>query len=162
MSRKYALLGAFLRRQSRDEIPMSFDEIERIIGSALPPNSQHYPAWWSNSPWNNVMTKVWLDAGFKSEKVNIKERKLVFRRVETKPSKQIGLGEEAREYESAKPAEKKEGRHPLLGSMKGTFWIDPAWDLTKPTMDEDELAQMDANLERTADLIEAGMSRKRK
>ncbi len=50
----------------------------------------------------------------------------------------------------------------MLGSMKGTFWIDPAWDLTKPTMDEDELAQMDANLERTADLIEAGMSRKRK
>jgi len=65
---KYAPLGDFLRKQRRDVVPMSFSEIERVVGSKLP-KSQRYPAWWSNNPWNNVMTQVWLDAGFQTEQV---------------------------------------------------------------------------------------------
>jgi hypothetical protein len=44
--------------------------------------------------------------------------------------------------------------------MKGTFWIDPNWDLTKASLDEDELAEWDKSLDRKADLIDAGMRRK--
>jgi len=66
---KYTRLGEFLRSQRRKEVPMTFAEIERVIGGKLPPNSPHYPAWWSNNPSNNVMTKVWLNAGFRTEQV---------------------------------------------------------------------------------------------
>jgi hypothetical protein len=41
--------------------------------------------------------------------------------------------------------------------MKGTFTIEPGWDLTKPALDAEELAEMEANLERTADLIADGL-----
>jgi hypothetical protein len=64
------------------------------------------------------------------------------------------VAESQREFE---PMEKKQGRHPLIGSMKGTFTIEPGWDLTKPALDAEELAEMEANLERTADLIADGL-----
>ena len=58
---------------------MAFKEIESIIGCRLPPKASGYPAWWSNNPTNNPMTRAWLDAGYKSESVDTKNRKLIFR-----------------------------------------------------------------------------------
>lgn len=117
---KYDRLGDFLRSQRTREVPMSFAEIERVIGGKLPPNSPQYPAWWSNNPTNNVMTKVWLAAGFRTEQVDTKGRKLVFRRVE--PSSP----------EPALPRAKKGGRHPLFGSLKGLVHVPSGVDLTEP------------------------------
>src|SRR5258708_13144629 len=77
---KYSPLADFLRAQGRDEVPMTFAEIERIVGSSLP-RSHRYRSWWSNNSFNSVMTKVWLDAGFRSADVDIKRRNLVFRKV---------------------------------------------------------------------------------
>jgi hypothetical protein len=51
-------------------------------------------------------------------------------------------------------------KHPMAGALKGTFTIAPGWDLTRPSLDEDELAEMEANLDRTADLIDEGLRRK--
>jgi hypothetical protein len=154
---KYAGLGAHLRTQSSSEVPMTFSQIEAVTGTPLPPKAQHQRAWWSNNPDNNVMTKVWLDAGFETAQVDVSGRKLVFRRVRPR-----GMADEAREYKHEELSEtpKASRRSPLFGCMKGTFWIDPDWDLTKPTMSEEELDEMEANLHRTADLIDAGMSKK--
>ena len=88
---KYTRLGEFLRSQRSQEIPMTLVEIEKVIGSKLPPNSPHYPAWWSNNPSNNVMTKVWLNAGFRTEQVDVKSGKIVFRRVEENPAEKSPL-----------------------------------------------------------------------
>jgi hypothetical protein len=60
---------------------MSFADIERIIGFKLPEKSQTHRAWWSNNPGNNVMTKIWIDSGFRTEQLDIEARRLVFRRV---------------------------------------------------------------------------------
>ncbi len=118
---KYSRLGDFLKAQRAKEVPLSFAEIERIIGGKLPPNSPQYPAWWSNNPSNNVMTKVWLSAGFRTEQVDVKSRKVVFRRVEQMHS------------EPSPPAPaKKGGRHPLFGALKGLVRIAPGVDLTEP------------------------------
>jgi hypothetical protein len=114
---KYEPLGEYLRKQRRDAVPMTFAEIERIVGVKLP-KSQRYPAWWSNNPWNNVMTQVWLDAGFQTEQVDVGGRKLVFRRV----GKPEGEGKIAT----------RAGEHPLIGCMQGTVRIAPGVDLTEP------------------------------
>ena len=117
---KYSRLGEFLRSQRAKEVPMTFAEIERVIGDKLPPNSPQYPAWWSNNPSNNVMTKVWLAAGFRTEQVDTKARKIVFRRVE---------------QTSAEPSPmqaKKTGQHPIIGALKGSVYIPEGVDLTEP------------------------------
>jgi hypothetical protein len=147
---KYDALGSFLRSQGGELVPMTFGEIERVTGTKLP-NSKQYPAWWSNNIWNNVMTKVWLEAGYRSEQVDIAHEKLVFRR---DVSDQRNLKEDSQMFEPAPKSSVFQG-HPIVGALKGTFTIEPGWDLTKPALDEDD---MDAAIEKTADLIDKGFN----
>jgi hypothetical protein len=123
---KYAPLGDYLRKQRGSEIRMTFAQIERVIGGKLP-RSQYHRAWWSNNPWNNVMTKVWLDAGFVTEQVDIEGRKLVFRRVAKEGTPMGQLGEAPQ-----KEGQFGSGRHPLFGALKGLVRIPAGIDLTEP------------------------------
>jgi len=113
---KYESLGQYLKKQDKDYVPLTFAEIEKIIGDKLPASAK-YRAWWSNNDFNSVMTKVWLDAGFKSEQVDMEKRKLVFKRVRAPKE-----GEAAEE----KPF------HPAWGAMKGLIRIMPGVDITQP------------------------------
>jgi hypothetical protein len=117
---KYEPLGEFLRGQRTQEVPLTFSEIEKITGAKLPPKAQHQRAWWSNNPSNNVMTKVWLDAGFESTQVDMGARKLVFRRVRKASTEKLP------------PAASKGERHPIFGALKGSVHIPEGVDLTEP------------------------------
>ena len=122
---KYEPLTEFLKKQSTAEVRMSFAQVERVIGGKLPASAQHHRAWWSNNPNNSVMTKAWLDAGFRSEQVDMEGRKLVFRKMAAD--------------EGAVSSDMREGvskRHPLIGWMKGTFTIAPGVDLAQPALPE--------------------------
>lgn len=77
---KYEPLTHFLSANRTEEIPMSFEEIEKIVGFKLPTKASGIRAWWSNNPSNNVMTKAWLAAGYVTERVDMGSRRLVFRR----------------------------------------------------------------------------------
>jgi hypothetical protein len=123
MSRKYGPLTEFLRRQSRPVVRMSFDEIERVIGSKLPPSATDHRAWWSNNADNSVMTKAWKDAGFESEDVDMKGRRVTFRRVRSEPPRDSG---------TQSVDDTTEQRHPLIGWMKGTLTISEGVDLAQP------------------------------
>lgn len=122
-SRKYEPLTEFLRRQSGAVVRMSFDEIERVIGARLPPSAIHHRAWWSNNPQNNVMTKAWKDAGFESEEVDMKRRRVAFRRVRSEASRDTGMPSVDATTRT---------RHPLIGWMKGTLTVAEGIDLTRP------------------------------
>jgi hypothetical protein len=165
---KYQSLNQFFKAQTSGFLRMTFDEVEKEAGFKLPASARLHQAWWANDRDRHVQAKAWLDAGYESEQVDMKAGTLVFRRV---PAERVsplgkpgGMSDPAREFTPAETsvAEKKPRRSPLFGALKGTFWIDPTWDVTKPAMDADELAEMFANIERTADLIEAGLSKKRK
>ena len=118
---KYSALGEYLRHQRGDRVPMTFAEIENITGAKLPPSAHKHRPWWSNNPDNSVMTKVWLDAGFESEQVDMPARRLVFRRVR-RPQAAGGAAQATGE----KPF------HPAYGAMKGLNRIMPGTDLTQP------------------------------
>lgn len=147
---KYEKLGTYLERQPGVEIPMTFAEIERVIGCPLP-RSSRYPAWWSNNPSNNVMTKIWLRAGFKTEQVNVEARKLVFKRASTVDEHRQsmaqshsllhthGIADAGRAYKAEDKASSgssghspQDGYPPFYGSMKGLITIMPGVDLTEP------------------------------
>lgn len=123
---KYDPLGSYLSNQKRDHIPMTFDDIERIVGVMLPASKQ-YPAWWSNNPRNNVMTRQWLDAGFQTESVDIASKKLVFHRVAEPDSAGTKTNEN---FQETQPL--KSHRHPVFGCMKGTVTIPDDVDLCEP------------------------------
>jgi hypothetical protein len=69
------------------------------------------------------MTKAWKDAGFESEDVDMKSRRVTFRRVHSEASG--GAGVPSVDVTTG-------GRHPLIGWMKGTLTIAEGVDLTQP------------------------------
>ena len=77
---KYEPLEHYLRACSRADVPMTFAEIEKIIGDGLPSSAFRHRPWWSNNPSNSVITNAWLRAGYKSADVDMTGRKLVFRK----------------------------------------------------------------------------------
>jgi hypothetical protein len=122
-SHKYEPLTEFLRRQLGAVVRMSFSEIERVIGTKLPPSATTHRAWWSNNEQNNVMTRAWKDAGFESEDVDMNARRVAFRRVRSETARDPG----ALSVDVA-----RKDRHPLIGWMKGTVTVAEGVDLTQP------------------------------
>ena len=113
---KYEPLGDYLKKQGNERVPMTFAEIERVTGVKLPPSASKHRPWWSNNPDNSVMTRVWLDAGYESEQVDMAARKLVFRRVRGPTG----------------GATDDEFVHPAYGAMQGLIRVMPGVDLTEP------------------------------
>jgi hypothetical protein len=142
---KYNALGEYLGRQRHAEIPMTFSEIEKVAKVKLPPKAQLHRAWWSNNPSNNVMTKVWLAAGYETSQVDMVGRKLVFRR--SAPNTEArGLADWSRSFRPQQAAS-----FSLFGALKGTFTIEAGWDPAKPVLEEE------LDIDRTADLIDSGL-----
>jgi hypothetical protein len=170
---KYDPLAIFLKQSAVQRLSMSFAEIEKVLGFKLPTSAHGYPAWWANERTSHVQARSWMAAGYETEQVDLTGKKLVFKRTGVgamatpakKPFKTlgavIGMSDAAREFEPADGENAKKRTHPLIGWMKGTFTIEPGYDLTRPSMDDDELAEMEANLDRMADMVEQGMTKKR-
>ncbi len=116
---KYDPLKGFLERQEAELVSVSFAELEALLGAKLP-DSKRYPAWWSNNPWNNVMTKVWLDAGFVTEQVDVAAEKVAFRR-KSAPAR----------TELRNPVQ-RDGPCPGFGAMAGTIRMSETFDFTRP------------------------------
>ena len=158
---KYQTLNRFFMAQTTALLPMTFDEVQREAGFTLPASAGLHQAWWANDHTGHVQARAWLDAGYETEQIDMDARKLVFKRVEPANMSSPGLSESAPEYKhTGDVSEKKSRRSPLFGALKGTFWIDPEWDLTKPTLSDEEMAEWDASLNRKAALYEEGRSRK--
>ncbi|MGQ9538823.1 MAG: DUF7662 domain-containing protein [Candidatus Bathycorpusculaceae bacterium] len=86
---KYEALTSYLRFRASftDSVRLSFAQIDGIIGDNLPMNAYRSEAWWENSP-NTAHAKAWLDAGWETSEVNLKEGYVVFQKVKSlqKPS----------------------------------------------------------------------------
>ncbi|HEY3637589.1 MAG TPA: hypothetical protein VGK90_05500 [Rhizomicrobium sp.] len=130
---KYDALGTYLRRRDLNEIPMTFAEIEQIIGGKLPRSAYAHRPWWSNGTSNSVLTRVWLQAGYRSARVDMAAQRLVFQRNRD----QSGFSEDTERFRVIDTFSTADnGRHPMIGALKGTFTIEPGYDLTQPAMPE--------------------------
>ncbi|MGD0864532.1 MAG: hypothetical protein ABSA49_03140 [Rhizomicrobium sp.] len=133
---KYEPLEQYLKGQTATELRMTFADVEALIGTSLPRSATLYRMWWSNNSSNHVHAQSWLDAGYRTEQVDMSAKTLVFARIGAQPEHtqaERGMAEPHREF---KPEEKKPRRHPLFGCMKGMVTIEPGYDLTQPAMPE--------------------------
>lgn len=122
---KYEPLTQFLSAQRAQEVPMSFTEIERVLGFSLPTKASGIRAWWSNNPSNNVMTKAWLAAGFITERVDMGSRRLVFRKAAVSVAPPIAS--------SAQSARSIGFLDRIRERLGGTVTIPEGVDITAPT-----------------------------
>ncbi len=68
---KFSSLQNYLINLSAPRVTLSFKEIEIILQSKLPEPAYEYHAWWINSRISHAST--WLDAGYETAKVNLRE-----------------------------------------------------------------------------------------
>ena len=138
---KYAPLADYLLSSGQDSVPMTFSEIEQIIGAELPQSAFTHRAWWSNNPTNNVMTHAWLEAGYTTAEVDMAAHTLVFRKAaQYAPAAKSGSGE-LREAVAAPAAAEADSFSLVFGALKGTVTIKPGTDLTAPAEADWEAAR---------------------
>jgi CBS domain-containing protein len=79
----YAPLASHLRKapSSALTVTLTFDQIEGILKKELPRSAFQYRAWWSNDP-TKPQSAAWLDEGWRTNAVNMTERRLTFVRAD--------------------------------------------------------------------------------
>jgi len=121
---KYDPLTKALERSSRASVPMSFAEVERILGFDLPRSARTHRPWWSNDGRSHTQARSWLSAGYRASEVNLEGEEVVFLREATAesgaPPAMAGQEDDAKSYPS------------LFGALKGTVRVAPGTDLTEP------------------------------
>jgi hypothetical protein len=154
---KYDVLGKFLESQVGERLPMSFVDVETVLGFKLPASAHDYPAWWANEHTSHVQARAWMNAGYETEQVDLSARKLVFKRMAVSPPGQtpIGMSEDARAWPGPQAVV---ARHPAIGALKGMFTIEPGYDVAGS--DPEIVAAFEDAVDRKAALYEAGRSRK--
>jgi hypothetical protein len=153
---KYATLRDFLSAQTAPRISMSFAEVAAAAKVKLPASAFRYPQWWQNDAQHHVQAKAWLEAGYKTENVDLDSKRVEFVRTAT-PKR--GVREMQKTYDhKPNPLYKV---HPAYGALKGVVTIDPDWDLTNPAMDPEEYAEYEASLLRKMDEIAKGLRGKK-
>ena len=67
MASKYTPLAEHLKRLPGNEVTLSFNEIEEILGKPLPETAFRNTSFWSNqkSPWAVQAAQGWMRAGWK-------------------------------------------------------------------------------------------------
>jgi len=78
---KYAPLGRHLASQGEPEVIMTFSEVEKILGSSLPPSARTYRAWWANErSGSHVQREAWIGSGYEVDQVDFLRERVTFRR----------------------------------------------------------------------------------
>ena len=82
MASKYQPLGDFLAARETSPWRATFSEIEAVIGGSLPDSAREADWWWANTRnRNRTQAKAWMEAGWKTAKVNRKRETVEFHRV---------------------------------------------------------------------------------
>ncbi len=76
---KYAALHEYLRRRAEPAVRLTLNEIEAILGAALPRSARKSRAFWSNRR-GGLQSSAWLAAGFTVTQVDLRRSAVVFGR----------------------------------------------------------------------------------
>ena len=77
-SSTYFKLSNYLIRKDQDLIRLSFQQIENILGTSLPPSAYEHRAWWANSLSHSHARHGWLKEGYETSMVDLDAREVSF------------------------------------------------------------------------------------
>ena len=83
---KFTGLTGYLEKCGKDEIKMSFSDIEKILGFRLKDSAYVHEPYWSNTKSHSI-AYGWLNAGYRSQHVDMAEQTIEFVK-ETRESRQ--------------------------------------------------------------------------
>jgi DNA-binding transcriptional regulator YiaG len=75
---KYEPLYLYLRRSGKEELVLTFSEIEKMIGTSLPP-SAYSRGWWSNRG-DALQASAWMEAGYHVAGIDLEKEHITFRK----------------------------------------------------------------------------------
>jgi CBS domain-containing protein len=80
---RYAPLATWLQAvpADQDSVELTFEGIEKIIGDELPPYARRHRSWWANDSVGHVQSRQWLGVGWRTSRVDVREEKVVFTRI---------------------------------------------------------------------------------
>lgn len=79
---KYEPLARFLSELSEDSITLTFDRINEILGSDLPPSAHDYRPWWANRhDGKDAQNLGWQSVGWETKEVDMKRKQVPFFRM---------------------------------------------------------------------------------
>jgi hypothetical protein len=95
---KYSPLGSYLsyRGHFTNVVKLSFAQIDGIIGDNLPLSALRSEDWWTNSQ-SHAHSRIWLNAGWQVENVDLKEGTVTFRKI-----KDVNVKKKQRKEKKAK------------------------------------------------------------
>jgi hypothetical protein len=111
----YEPITSYLARASGNTAKVTFSQLEKIIGRPLPKSAYRHREWWSNNPSGHSHARSWTSAGWRTERVDLERRVLVF-------------AKQAAELVASVPDP--------FGAMRGSVTFVPGVDLTAPTGEE--------------------------
>jgi hypothetical protein len=82
VKRKYAPLAKHLATQTSDRVILAFDDIEQIIGAALPRMARSNRNWWLHNG-NRIHPYAWIEVGWDVNRISIKRQVITFVRDES-------------------------------------------------------------------------------
>lgn len=82
---KYATLVEHLQSRGQDRREFTFNQIEKILGFPLPKSAKNHRAWWANSD-NHAQARAWMAAGWRTEGLDLKGKKVSFVRADVTPA----------------------------------------------------------------------------
>ncbi len=81
---KYAPFYQWFKNQPPEKtaIELSFSQIEEILGSKLPPSAFKHEPWWrdASAGTSHVQAIAWLEAGWRVQSVDLKNKRVGFAR----------------------------------------------------------------------------------
>lgn len=79
--RAYRPLSAYLEELQQSPVELTFSEVERILGRALPASARKHRAWWSNEQSGfHSHARAWMDAGWQVAAVDFNAARVRFGR----------------------------------------------------------------------------------
>ena len=81
VGKKYVPLAEHLARVQGEALTLTFEEIETILRTALPPTarSAHAKAWWANTDTHS-QGRSWLALGWRTSVIDAENERIEFRR----------------------------------------------------------------------------------